>query len=364
MAAVPTAKFMIRSNALAYLCLGVLFLISFTEWARAASTSVEYILHGETFVNTPFDINQITGAARDLGPEAEAAGLRNGDIVEAIDGNPIQGISDLHGPIRRARLGDRLKIRVRSASSNGPIEKDLSIELQPFTYLGLTKAGSSAFPWIILPSIVLPLFCIILGFWVAAVRVRDSAAWLLLVLMLGVGNTITEGRVIFGNEDALQPFLTAFVLGFDTLAPLALVFFAIVFPERLRFDRRFPWVKWLVFGPLLVESILTGIFAGFELHHLAWAQPLWPFLRPLEKAENYLTPAAFICFFVILIFKTIQAQGRDARRRLLLLDLGAAIGVAPIAILEIVEAITRTYYHGWPVIVAVVVLPVFPLTMA
>jgi phosphoserine phosphatase RsbU/P len=361
---VPSAKSRIRTNGLAYLCLGFLFLISFTQWVRAASTSVEYILHGETFVNTPFDINQITGAARGVGPEAEAAGLRNGDIVEAIDGNPVQGISDLHGPIRRARLGDRLLVRVRSATPNGPVEKNLSIELRPFTYLGLTKAGSSAFPWIILPSILLPLFCILLGFWVAAVRVNDAAAWLLLVLMLGVGNTITEGRVLFGNEDVLQPFLTAFVLGFNTLAPLALVFFGIVFPERLRFDRRFPWIKWLVFGPLLIESALTGVFAGLELHHLALARALWPFLRPLETAEHYLTPAAFICFFAILILKTIQAQGRDARRRLLLLDLGATIGVAPIAILDIVETITRTYYHGWPVIVAIVMLPIFPLTMA
>src|SRR5580692_2861781 len=130
MSAVPPAKSRIRSNAPAYFCLAVLFLISFTQWVRAASTSVEYILHGETFVNTPFEIDQITGAARDLGPEAEAAGLRNGDIVEAIDGNPIQGISDLHGPIRRARLGDRMQVRVRSASVAGPIEKDLSIELR------------------------------------------------------------------------------------------------------------------------------------------------------------------------------------------------------------------------------------------
>jgi phosphoserine phosphatase RsbU/P len=235
MTGVPAPKSKIRSNALAYFCLGALFLISFTQWARAASTSVEYILHGETFVNTPFDIDQITGAARGVSPEAEKAGLRNGDMVEAIDGKPFQGISDLHGPIRRARLGDRLQVRVRTTSPNGPIEKDLSIALRPFTYLGLTKAGSSAFSWIILPSIVLPLFCIILGFWVAAVRVRDAAAWLLLVLMLGVGNTITEGRVLFGNEDAFQPFLTSFVLGFNTLAPLALVFFGIVFSGAAAF---------------------------------------------------------------------------------------------------------------------------------
>jgi sigma-B regulation protein RsbU (phosphoserine phosphatase) len=364
MTVVPAPTTKIRSHVLGYSCLAALFLISTASWARNTSTSVDYILHGEELVQTPFDIDPITWRASDLAPEAEAAGLRSGDIVVAVDGHPVQGLSDLYGATRRARLGDRLRVRVRSATAAGPIEKDLSIELRPFTYLGLTKARSSAFPWIILPSILLPLFCIILGFWVAAVRVRDGAAWLLLVLMLGFGNTITEGRVLFGNEDALQPFLTAFVLGFVTLAPLALVFFGIVFPERLPFDRRFPWIKWLVFGPLLIEAALTAVVGGLVLHHLALARVLWPFLRPLEITQRYLTPAAFIVFFLVLALKTATAQNRDARRRLLLLDVGTAIGVAPFAILDILDAITRTNYRGWPLIVAIAMLVIFPLTMA
>jgi sigma-B regulation protein RsbU (phosphoserine phosphatase) len=354
----------VRARSLAYAGLAILFLISCTQWARNTSTSIDYILHGEEIVRDSFDIDPITGGARHLAPETEAAGLRSGDIVVAVEGHPVQGLSDLYGATRRARLGDCLRVRVRSATAPGPIEKELSIELRPFTYLGLTKAGSSAFPWIILPSILLPLFCIILGFWVAAVRVRDSAAWLLLFLMLGFANTITEGRVLFGNEDALQPFLTAFVYGFNSLAPPALVFFGIVFPERLPFDRRFPWIKWLVFGPLLIEAALAAIFDGLLLHHLALARALWPFLRPLENAGQFLRAAAYISFFVVLILKTVHAQSRDTRRRLLLLDVGAMIGIAPFGILIIVEVITGTNYQGWPVIGVIVTLLIFPLTMA
>jgi phosphoserine phosphatase RsbU/P len=353
----------IRTHSLAYAALAILFLTSCAQWARNTSTSVEYILHGERLVNVPFDIDPITGRAKDLKPEAEAAGLRNGDLVLSIEGHPVQGLSDLWGPVRRARLGDHLRVRVCSATAANPTEKDLSIELRPFTYLGLTKASSSAFPWIILPSIVLPLFCIILGFWVAAVRVGDGAAWLLLVLMLSFANIITEGRVLFGNEDALQPLLTGFVDGFATLAPVALVFFSIVFPERLPLDRRFPWIKWLVFGPLLVEAALSAVVTAFLLHHLALARALSPFLQPLEKTERYLSSAAYICFFVVLILKTVKPQSRDARRRLLLLDVGTAIGLAPIAILFIVEQITGVFYRDWS-IVAIVMLVIFPLAMA
>src|ERR1700722_20134241 len=109
MAAVPTAKSRIRSNALAYFCLGVLFLISFTQWVRNTSTSVEYILHGEKLVRTPFDIHAATGGASEVAPEAEAAGPPAGGIVVAVDGNQVQGLSDLYGATRRAKLGDHLR---------------------------------------------------------------------------------------------------------------------------------------------------------------------------------------------------------------------------------------------------------------
>jgi len=360
----PIVSARIRTHSLAYAVLAILFLIACSQWMRNTSTSIDYILHGEELVKDPFEIDAITSRAINLEPEAEAAGMRSGDIVVAIDGHAVHGLSDLFGATRRARLGDRLRVRVRSNSAASPIEKDLSIELPPFTYLGLTKASSSAFPWIILPSILLPLFCILLGFWVAAVRVDDIAAWLLVILMLGFANTITEGRVLFGNEDAIQPLLTAFVDGFNTLAPVALVFFGIVFPERLLLDRKFPWIKWLIFGPLLIEAAFSAGFTALTLHHLALARALWPFLLPLQTAGHYLRPTAYISFFAILIFKTIQAQSRDARRRLLLLDVGTTIGIAPFAILYILAVITGASYQGWPVISVLVTLLIFPLTMA
>jgi hypothetical protein len=135
--------------------------------------------------------------------------------VLAVNGRTIQGFSDYHGALRRARFGDRLRVRVRSATPTGPVEKDVSIELVRFTYLGFKQGKSPAYSYIVLLRIALPLFCLALGFWVAAVRVGDSAAWQLLVLMLSVANTIQDSRTLWGREDALQPFLTAFSTGFS-----------------------------------------------------------------------------------------------------------------------------------------------------
>jgi phosphoserine phosphatase RsbU/P len=360
----PIVKVGRRNHSFAYAVLAILFVISCVQWVRNSSVSVQYIVHGERLVRGPFDVNGVSLEVDSVNAEAEAAGLRKADLLLAVDGRPVKGLADYWGALRRASLGDRLLVHVRSTGASGPVEKDLSIELRPFTYLGLTKADSRAFPWIILPSILLPLCCLALGFWVAAVRIGDKAAWLLLLIMLGIANTITEGRVLFGYQDALQPFLTAFVVGFVTLTPLPLAFFAILFPERLAFDRRFPWVKWVIFGPVLIDAVLYGVANGVALHHHVLAQALWPIVRPVDHVDDYLRPFAFGFFCAVLIYKTFTAQSRDARRRLLLLDLGAAIGILPYAIVYFLSVATTIDYHGWPLIIAVAALLIFPLTMA
>ncbi len=353
-----------RSHSLAYTFLAILLVISCMQWVRNSSVSVQYILHGETLVRGPFDVDGVTLKIDSLNPEAEAAGVQNGDLLLAVDGRAVKGLADFFGPLRHARLGDRLQVRVQSNTPAGPVEKDLSVKLAPFTYLGVTKGESRVFPWIILPSILLPLFCLVLGFWVALARIGDEAAWLLLLMMLGIASTITEGRVLYGYEDALQPFLTAFVMGFEVLTPLPLAFFAILFPERLPFDRRFPWVKWVIFGPILIEAVLAAVVNAAVLHHNGLTRALYPLLQPFGNVGDYLRAAAFIFFCAALVYKTFTAQSRDARRRLLLLDVGAAIGILPYAIVYFLAVATKVDYHGWPIIIAVAALLIFPLTMA
>jgi hypothetical protein len=50
--------------------------------------------------------------------------------------------------------------------------------------------------------------------------VGDRAAWALLFLMLSLSKLILDDRTIYGNEDALQPFLTGMAGLFIRLGPL------------------------------------------------------------------------------------------------------------------------------------------------
>ncbi len=79
-----------------------------------------------------------------LDPEAERAGLRKGDIVVGVNGRPVQGWSDIYGPVRRARTGDHLLLRVKRTSVAGSVEEDISVPLRRFTYVGYAPGSAFA----------------------------------------------------------------------------------------------------------------------------------------------------------------------------------------------------------------------------
>jgi sigma-B regulation protein RsbU (phosphoserine phosphatase) len=361
---VPAARFSVRRHAPAYVALATLFLMSLTAWTRDARDRIDEIVHGADYVSDPFDLDPVTLSAGALSAEATTAGLRDGDIVLAVDGRPVEGLSDYYGALRRARRGDHLRLHVRSNASDGGAERDVSIELHPFTYLGFAKGESFAFYYGELVSIVMPIFCIALGFWVAAVRVGDIAAWQLLLLMLSFAYSIRSSRTIFGNEDAIQPFFTAYGLLFANLAPAALAFFGIAFPERLTLDRRLPWIKWLLFGPLIIIFPFSAILPAVQAHHAARAMVLWPAYHAVLGVARYVAVAAIITFCASIVYKTMTSSSRDARRRLLLLDTGAVLPLLLGLALSYTQD-PRRGLLGWSAVVQVLMFFVFfPVTMA
>jgi phosphoserine phosphatase RsbU/P len=363
MSVMPALTSTLRAHPLATLGLIALFMIAATQRLRDASDRVDEMLHGDQYVAQSFYIDGLTFKVNTLDPSAEAAGLREGDLVLAVNGLALDGLTGYVGPVRRARAGDRLRIRIRRTTPAGQIEQDLSIPLKRFTYVGFDK-GSLQY-WCLLGfRIATPFLCLLLGFWVAAVRVYDRAAWNLLFMMLSVANLITEGRTIYGNEDSLQPFFTAFSLGLIRLGPIALAYFGITFPEPLAFDRRHPWIKWILLGPMLARAGLIAVTDGLLLHHHALLVTLGPVLNLIGRPGAWLELIAIAVFFLSLFYKTFTAVGPDPRRRLLLLDTAAVLGLLPFLIALIVCTARGIPFQGWYAAVSIGMLFIFPLTMA
>jgi hypothetical protein len=279
MAAVP-ARSKVRTHALVYVGLAALFLISVTHFALDAFDRIDAVRHGGEYVREPFYLGDANWGAVFLQPEAEAAGMKYGDAVLAVNGRPVDGFIVYYGALRQARVGDRLRVQVQSPPHPDPVIKDLSIELRAYSS-NLAAAGLSAYVASALSAVALPAVCIALGFWVAAARIGDRSAWLLLVVLLSLAAFIGGGsgpQGTFGRENILQPLFAGFHAFLSLIAAPALMLFGITFPEQLAFDRRFPWLKWIVVGHLVLGP--------------SWEQVVSRDYRPWDRERTVIDTAA------------------------------------------------------------------------
>jgi len=357
-----------RSHRLAYAGLAALFLLAVTGFVRNASTSVELLRHRSDYARAPFHLGDANWGAVGLLPEAEAEGIKFADTVLAVNGRPVDGYFVYYGAVRKAKPGDRLRVQIKTPGPQNDPVRELSIELRPYRSSADPAMSLSEYAVFALQAFVLPIICIALGFWVAAARIGDPSAWLLLVLLLSLVGGSEAAEFTFGREGAVHSFLAGFTAFRAGLLVPALLLFAIVFPERLPLDRRFPWVKWIVVGYLVLVTTLLGISVGLWTHHLAWArQYTSPPIQLLTGVEGdfggFVSFVAIVACAASLGWKVFAAPSRDARRRLLLLFVGAVPFVVALLIVVLAgrfEYIIPTWFY-LPLFTMVLV---FPLTLA
>ena len=335
----PDTRSPIRTHALAYLGLAALFLFSVTMFARDAYDSIDLLRHQTEYARPPFYLGDANWGAVSVQPEAEARGMKFGGRRAHGERPSCRRVFRVSTArcARRGRAIDCAYRCKRQGRDTTPSEMCRSICSR--IAAAPTRWGLSEYVGFALRVVVLPLVCIALGFWVAAVRIGDRSAWLLLSLLLSLavtsGSAATEAQ--FGREGVLQPLFAGFgALCGNILVP-ALMLFGIAFPERLPLDRRFPWLKWIVAGYLLLVGVLVAVAVGLWGHHLAWARQFTN--RPIQLltgVEGDFGGAVSILALVVcagsLGWKAITAPSRDARRRLLLLFVGAAPGVVALLI--------------------------------
>jgi sigma-B regulation protein RsbU (phosphoserine phosphatase) len=91
---------------------------------------------------------------------------------------------------------------------------------------------------------------------------------------------------------------------------------------------------------------------------------LWAIVVAVDPVGTDIELGLIGLFFVIVGYKTVTATTSDARRRFLLLDTGAAVGLLPVLITVTWAVIHNGHLRGWPALASIAALLVFPLTMA
>ncbi len=298
---------------------------------------------------------------------ATHAGLAKGDTVLAINRLRFTGMA-LWQRIRwYSRPGEIVTVAVRkqngmTLTSTIPLEgypKGWSVEDPPVR----TTLPDHIFVLIVV--LVIPLFCVALGVWVAFARPFDPNAWFLLVLL-----TVPQSF----NPGAFRWWIPAWLglrlywhLAIQFIAPAALFLLGLLFPERSRLDRWLPWLKWLVIA-------LTGasVAAAFVSEYNAWYDiSLLPRLDAIDRFLNpvFVWSAIFYIalYWVLLLDKLRTANSPDARRRLQVLLAGSVVGLGSILVifgLLPYLGVADPNESQWLLFLGLVLMLFFPLTLA
>ena len=333
--------------------LALLFVASTAYYVRVAMYR-EAHWFGWNPVVRPFFVGGLAEVGQDKYPRISflisapyKAGLKEGDALLEVNGRKVTGAAVVGEALRDAKDGDTMTVKVarfapdgtqsqaaQSADSENPSKAKTKSQPQEITAsFRLTTVGQRRWLDRILQAtllIFLPFVSMLIGFWVAAVRPQDPLGWLVLALMLcfvafSDPNVMTWPRY-------LRDLGVLFRTGNNSLFAIWLLLFGIYFPEPLPpSNPRTRWLKlkWVFILPLAGFTLVNMIVAVGYLENLASVRSLLHLPHALNITEVCLTYMAQGLGVTLIASKYKAAVSADAKRRLRLLVVGAAITMSP-----------------------------------
>jgi len=285
---------------------------------------------------------------------AQAAGLRPGDTIVDINGQPLGGSSRVQDEVWLAgHPGQQVDLTVVRPGSPAPVQLRGFFRARAATHTNELRNVAQQL------SNSFPVLFLLVGIPVLFMRVDDGNAWLLALLFACfIGAPDLPGSLEFAPA-ALRGFCFAYRAIFDTLiGPLFYWFFA-VFPQRSPIDRRMPWLKWLLLllvPPVAIPALGTGNPAAPQF-----------LVRLIGKSAARLTRLCFvysglILGFVSVVTNAITADSSDARRKLRVLLWGTIAGIGPILLVRLLVDFASWDVPFWIDVGSVIIAFLFPLS--
>ncbi len=320
-----------RKPVLQYVCLTVLFVAAMYYQIRLAHDIVR-----DTHVDVPYATTGTASAALELVlPEAQKAGLQQGDVLLAVNRTPYSGTSVLGEAISKAGPGDTIALTVQSRSGVHQVT------------LPVTPGASSLSKIIydVLLNIVMPVGSVLLGFWVVLIRPRDRLAWLLLGLLLSFSQLL-DAHKLAGWPSGLREAAMGYHAALGASWPMFMFLFGFFFPEPFPFWQRAgawrKWMPWIVIAPLAIQGIANVVVSIGEMTNYAAVQSTYQWLvRYQTFFRIYAYSVVGFGFFSSIFTKSAMAISADARRRLSLLYWGTTAAMSPLLVLTVVELDSR-----------------------
>ncbi len=338
-----------------YFWLVPLFVIALLYQITYTVVTCQLALDPSRRVEVPFAM--LNGVVAAVDSTSSKAGLAKGDRIIAVDGHEIRGDRDFYAAWKAHRRDSPILLQV--AGTHGAVR---TIGIPRTAKTERPSLKDSAITAIFL---AISLLCVVTGIYVAAVLPNDARALSFFGLMLGIAGVVANAQW-FDFPSWAQFFGYTFFFARGLAWPIALVCFALYFPERFGWDVKRPWIKVAVLAPLSTFFVLL------------WADNLPSYYTyaavPLRTLPNYglatisIAMAAAISFFFAAIgFKTGRVQSRDSRRRLRILLYGSLVAFTPLGLLVAYAAFSQRPIQElpeWPVITCALIFCLFPITVA
>jgi sigma-B regulation protein RsbU (phosphoserine phosphatase) len=294
-----------------------------------------------------------------LQPNAAAAGLKERDVLLEVNGLPAISTGIYGDILAHSRPGDTLQVRVRSKVGTRTVSIHLGTGWQS-EVLAVEFIG----------GLLVPVFCILLGFWVAGVRPRDRLSWLLLALLLGFTSFFNSFFTFWGP--VWRDLGVIYMYSLDYTWGIWLLLFGIYFPEpfpagtRARVISR--WLMWLIVVPLALRTGLMLVLGVGMLENYPTVFPVLHWLvehTPVFACASY---AASIGCMVCLAWKWFTAISTDARRRLSVVLAGALTSFPLFLVLNFLARLrsldVESAFPPWLYGTAYILYCIFPISIA
>jgi sigma-B regulation protein RsbU (phosphoserine phosphatase) len=299
-------------------------------------------------------------------PESPAAvaGLREGDEIVALDGQPPRGPDSVLDIIRSRKPGGSVQLSVNRLEEAGPtsLEVELILAVSEPRPFGQTIA-------IQLVSLY-PVPFVVVGLSVLLLRPDERNAWLMALVFAG----FVAGAQIPQLAQLPSP-LRKFCLGYQiTVAlptPALFFFFFSVFPGRSLLDRRWPWLKWSWLGAAVAMALPAAIVVAVA----GSTQPLEDPARSLGRFFPAVLLAYSLGGFLLglgsLLWNVLRSEDQDVRRKGRVIVWGTLLGLVPGLLLHVGVGLASMILQRpveepafWVWAPAVVLLSLMPLSYA
>lgn len=310
--------------------------------------------HPETVVRDPLGF-RVPPEVDYVAEEAREAGLQQGDRVTAVQGKPFTGFHPLGQYLAQAKPGERLQVEVERSGRR----------LEAAIVLAPTPPAEGRLLRVTL-VIVLPVFCIALGFTLVWLRPWDHRAWILLGLLLSFSAVFASDVSVLRWSGLLYPVGVGMRVLLPLTWPMWMVLLGLHFPARPPLRWMQP-MGWALVAPVLAFALLQTAVVLARGDNLALARQLH-IPGSAALGFNLLSMVSVGFYFLSIGLQTGKGRTADLRRRAALLLWGSHICFLPAFLLVLRALFTRQPAFGgqltpWMAF-ALAMMALYPLLLA